>query len=68
MFRSPKSLRFDKINSVFGLVRCALARVEFEFHGTLLTYFEQGIDSIGKQTRWRDTEYQATGTTVAIAI
>jgi len=44
VFRFPKRLRFDKIDSVFRLVGFALPWVEFEFHETLLAYFGQGID------------------------
>ncbi len=44
VFRFPERLRFDKIDSVFSLVDFALSWIEFEFHGTLLAYFGQGID------------------------
>jgi hypothetical protein len=37
-------LRFQKVDSVFRLVRFASSRVEFEFKGTLLAHSEQGID------------------------
>jgi hypothetical protein len=44
VLRFLERLRFGKVNSVFRLVDFALPWIEFEFHGTLLAYFGQGID------------------------